>query len=147
MNTRVRTPSFRLLRTLKALSFALGIFSALPLTSYLSVAAEFTVYSAYQPLDLGGSTEAPKKDFYVNMGTAHGLRVGALLDVYRRTPTYDVSNQKSYRDLTFKIGSLRVIHTEGDASVARLEKLLPQDQTPALSQPGVMVGDIVRVSK
>lgn len=109
-------------------------------------ATEFVVYSVYKPLDLGNPGETPLRDYYVNMGTANGLREGATLDVMRKISTYDVLTEKLYRDLIFKIGTLKVIHVEGNAAVARLDKILPAEKIPASSQRNVMVGDIVRVA-
>ncbi len=77
------------------------------------------------------------------MGTAQGLRVGSVLEVQRKTPTYDLSNQKLYKDVSFPIARLKVIHAESNASIARLEKMLPADKTPVISPNAVMVGDFV----
>lgn len=109
-----------------------------------SLAADFVVYSVFKPLDLGNSNETPQKDFYVNMGSSQGVRVGASLDVLRRISTYDLLNEKLYQDVTFPIGRLKVIHVENNAAICRLEKILTSDQTPETNNRAVMVGDLVR---
>jgi hypothetical protein len=113
----------------------------------VTYATDFVVYGVYKSVDLGGTTEPAQKDFYVNMGSNHGLRNGATLEVLRKTATYDVANQKLYKDLTFPIARLKVIHAEANAAIARLEKMLPNDSTPAITPRTVMVGDIVQPVK
>ncbi len=119
----------------------------IPLTPRTASSAEFVVYSIYRGLDLGGDEEKPQKDYYVNMGTNQGIRVGAVLDVLRRVPTFDTVQEKLYRDVTFPIARLRVIHAETTAAIARLEKILPAEKTPAVTPRAVMVGDIVTPGK
>lgn len=105
---------------------------------------DFIVYGVYRPIDLGVAGEEPQKDYYVNMGSSQGLAKGATLEVYRRSATYDLGAQKLYQDVTFPIATLKIIHVEGNAAIARLDKMNPTDKTPAISPRAVMVGDIVR---
>lgn len=109
-----------------------------------SSATDFVVYSVYKALDLGNPGETPQKDFYVNLGSSQGIAPGTTLEVLRRLPTYDLSTQKLYKDIAFPIATLKVIHVENNAAVARLDKLMPADKTPAISPRAVMVGDFVR---
>lgn len=135
------------MRKFGLLIFALILGLVVPVRRTIG-APEFLVYSVYRGVFLGGpGEEAPPKDFYVNMGTQHGLRMGASLDVLRRVSTYDVVNEQFYRDMTFPIAVLKVIHVESTASIARLERMLPADQAPSISPRAVMVGDLVRVSE
>jgi hypothetical protein len=110
-------------------------------------AADYVVYSVYKELDLGNPGEVPQKDFYVNAGTAQGLHPGTPLKVFRRVSTYDLMSEKLYRDVSFPIARLKVIHSEANASIARLDKMLPDAQTPAYSPRAVMVGDLVEISE
>ena len=111
-----------------------------------AAADDFTVYSVYNALDLGNPGEKPAKDFYVNMGRSHGVKEGTILEVSRRTPTYDVVSEKLYKEVTFPIARLKVIHVEPTAAIARLEKMLPEDKTPAINPRAVMVGDLVKIA-
>jgi len=119
-----------------------AILSSLSATSAL--ATEFVVYSVYKPLDLGGGGEAPQKDYYVNMGSAQGVRPGQQLEVQRRISSYDLVNQKLYKDVTFPIARLKVIHVENNAAICRLEKLMSADKSPEPGIRAVMVGDLVQ---
>jgi hypothetical protein len=108
--------------------------------------AEFVVYSVYKAIDLGNPGETPQKDFYINMGTANGLHNGATLEVIRKVATYDLLSEKLYKDVSFPIARLKVIHVEQNAAVARLDQLLPADKTPAVANRAVMVGDAVQIA-
>jgi hypothetical protein len=123
------------------LSVAIGII--LPISEE-GQASDFMVYSVYRGLSLGPG-DNPEKDYYINMGTNHGLHVGSTLVVYRRTPTYDLMSEQLYRDVTFPIAMIKIIHSESLASIARLEKMLPSEQTPVTSPHAIMVGDAVRL--
>ncbi len=110
-------------------------------------AADFVVYSVYQSLWLGDPNNIPQKDYYVNIGSGDGVRNGSLLEVVRKISTYDLLSEKLYKDMQFPIAYLKVIHVEGNAAIARLDKFMPADTTPALSNRAVMVGDIVKVAR
>jgi hypothetical protein len=122
-----------------------ALFTALTLP-FTAGAADFVVYSVYKPIDLGNPGEVPQKDFYVNMGSANGLHNGSSLDVIRKVATYDLLSEKLYKDISFPIARLKVIHVEQNAAVARLEQILPADKTPAIATRAVMVGDIVQIA-
>lgn len=100
----------------------------------------YTVYSVYQALDLGNPNEVPQKDYYLSMGQSQGVRDGSIIEVMRKVPTYDLVSEKLYKEMTFPIARLKVIHVESSTAVARLEKLFPPEKTPALSPRAVMVG-------
>lgn len=114
---------------------------ALPATAS---AEESMVYSIYKGLDFGNPGETPQKDFYVNIGTKQGIKPGSVLEVIRKIATYDLTSQKLYKDVVFPIAKIKVIHAEANAAIARLESMLPADQTPVIVPRAVMVGDTVR---
>ena len=107
-------------------------------------AEESIVYSIYKGLDFGNPGENPQKDFYVNIGTQQGVKPGSVLEVIRKIATYDLTSQKLYKDVVFPIAKIKVIHAEPNASIARLESMLPAEQTPVIVPRAVMVGDSVR---
>ena len=110
----------------------------------LARADDFIVYSIYRGVDLGNPGEPSLKDFYVNMGSNNGLKKGASLEVIRKFSTYDLTNQKLYKDVSFPIAQLKIIHEEASAAIGRLEEMGSADKTPAISPRAVMVGDFVR---
>ncbi len=105
------------------------------------------VYSVFKGIDLGNPNEILQKDYFINLGVNQGIRIGTILEVARKAPSYDLTTEKLYKDLLFPFAQLRVIHAEKDAAIARLEKVYPADKTPIVTPRTVIVGDFVRVSK
>lgn len=105
------------------------------------------IYSVYKGIDLGNPNETVEKDFFVNLGTNQGIEIGTVLEVARKSPSYDLTTEKLYKDLIFPFALIKVIHAEKDASIARLEKLYPANKTPVITPRSVIVGDFVRISK
>ena len=112
-----------------------------------TLANDAIVYSVYKGIDLGFPNEELQKDFFINLGTNQGIKTGAILEVSRKMPSYDLTTEKLYKDLVFPFAKLRVIHAEKDASIARLETLYPASKTPIINPKGVIVGDIVKPAK
>jgi hypothetical protein len=137
------TPRRFFLRFASALALV-ALPLSLPLGEVTQASSEYFVYSVSRAIDLGNPGEAPPpKDFYVTIGTAQGIRKGSLLEVTRRTATYDLVNEKIYKDVTVPVGRLKVIHVEKNAAIARLDKLEPIESAPAALVRAVMVGDLV----
>lgn len=105
------------------------------------------VYSVFKGIDLGDPNEVLQKDYFVNLGVNQGIRIGTILEVARKAPSYDLTTEKLYKDLIFPFAQLRVIHAEKDAAIARLEKIYPPEKTPVATPRTVIVGDLVRVAK
>ena len=131
-------------RHLLSASLAATVLLTLSPLSRDARADEHFIYSVMRGLDFGNPGEQPQRDYYVNLGTNQGVRAGDKLEVLRRVATYDVPSQKLYKDLTFPFATLKVIHAESNAAIARLEELSPPEKTPVLSPSAVMVGDLVR---
>ena len=112
-----------------------------------TLANDAIVYSVYKGIDLGFPNEELQKDFFINLGTNQGIKTGAILEVSRKMPSYDLTTEKLYKDLVFPFAKLRVIHAEKDASIARLETLYPASKTHIINPKGVIVGDIVKPAK
>jgi len=87
------------------------------------------------------------RDVYVSMGTNQGIKTGSSLDAFRVVTTVDEINQRTGRNISFRIAKLKVIHSETDLSVARVVEMLPPSSTPIGSFTNVMVGDEVEVAK
>ncbi len=132
------------LRHLKGILTGIIVLTALLLSGEV-LGSDFLIYSVFRSINLGNPGETHEKDYYINMGSDHGVREGSILRVLRRVATYDLQSQQHYRDMAFSIAQIKVIHVEKMASIARLEKMLPADQTPTMTVDTLMVGDLVRV--
>lgn len=120
------------------------LFLSAVIWSPLGRTEDFVVYSVNRPLDLGAPYPTPDKDFFITMGSIHGLKEGSTVEVYRKAPTFDLINQKLFKDMTFPIAKLKIIHVESNAAIARLDKMNAPEKTASISPRTVMVGDIVK---
>lgn len=90
--------------------------------------------------------ERPRRDFYMNIGTNQGVKVGSVLDVFRSVTSSDNINNRSARNVVFKFAKLKIIHAEDDISVGRIIEILPPAKTPIGEYPTVIVGDRVAIA-
>lgn len=127
---------------MKTFLFITGLFLS---TTFLANAADYTVFGVKSDLLMndGGPSF---RDIFVNMGTGQGIKVGSKLDAFRVVTTIDEINQKTGRNISFKIARLKVIHAESDMAVARVIEFLPPESTPIGTYTNVMVGDKVDIS-
>ncbi|MCB0350169.1 MAG: hypothetical protein KDD38_03235 [Bdellovibrionales bacterium] len=117
----------------------------LSLVALPSLAKEVTVFDVRRPLAMENN-ETPEKDYYINAGSADGLKVGVVVSVNRRHTLYDQYQNKSLSDLVVTVGQLRIIYVQDDVSVARLEKIYGREALPTLEFDSVMTGDKVDLS-
>ena len=108
---------------------------------------ESTVYGTYAALPMGNPGEVEHRDFYVNIGSKEGVKVGSRIEVLRKIPTHDLLTRRLQKDMIFPIAVLKVIHVEQTAAVARLDRIITEESAPAISPRAVMVGDLVRPTR
>lgn len=122
----------------------LGLTLALSWAPY-SRAADAIIYSVLRPIILDDSQAADAlKDYYTTAGKKDGVKAGTILEVTRKTPTYNLQTERVYKDIRVPFARLKVIHVEEEASIARLEELYKPEQTPLLQPRAVIVGDLVQ---
>lgn len=90
--------------------------------------------------------EVPRRDYYMSIGANQGVKVGTVLEVFRNVTTTDDINNRTAKNINFKIATLKVIHAEADISVGRIQAMLPAAEVPIGSFPTVVVGDEVAVA-
>jgi hypothetical protein len=116
------------------------------LTNY-SLAKDYQIYSIMQDVPMGYENEIIRKNYYINMGTGQGLSKGTVLDVYRSLSLqnpYDGSKRVNYK---VKVGTLEVIHSEGEAAIAYKKKFNNDEaKDPYAEIYDFMIGDTVKVS-
>jgi hypothetical protein len=108
-------------------------------------AKDYFIFSILQDIPMGYENEIVKKNYYVSLGTDHGLSHGSLLNVYRRISTnnpYDNQNRINYK---IKVGELEVIHTESSASITKARAFTYKDNKISLEVDDFMIGDYVSV--
>lgn len=122
--------------------FAIAVSS---LTALATEAKDATVFDVRRPLAMENH-EVPPKDYYINAGEKDGLKAGMIVTVNRRQTLYDQYQNKSPGDLIVAVGQLKIIHTQTDISVARLEKMEGREALPTLEFDAIMTGDKVDLS-
>ena len=124
------------------------IFQALPLKALSDDSSDDSViYGTYAAISMGNPGEVIRRDFYLTLGSKEGGKVGSRIEVYRKIPTHDLMARKLQKDMMFPIATLKIIHVEHTASIARLEKITAEETTPAITPRAVMVGDLVRLAR
>jgi len=124
----------------------LTLIQVFPLKA-LSDDEEPFIYGTYGSLNMGNAGEVTHRDFYITLGSKQGIKVGNHIEVLRKIPTHDLLNRRLQKDMIFPIATLKVIHVEQTASIARVDKVYPDESTPAITPHAVMVGDVVRPVK
>jgi hypothetical protein len=112
----------------------------------VAFAQDYFVYNIFKPLMMGNPGEKDYKDYYITAGSAHGIRPGSKLKVFRKIATYDQVNRTIHQEVLLPIAEIKVIHAEERTAIARLEKLQSADEAPAVQTPAVMIGDLVRLA-
>ena len=124
-------------------SLAIRLTSLMTLMfTFVAHAKDATVFDVRRPIAMEND-EKPPKDYYINAGANDGLKAGMIVTVERRQSLYDPYQNKSPGDLVVTVGQLRLIHVQGDMSVARLENIDGRQNLPTIEFEAVMVGDKV----
>jgi hypothetical protein len=116
------------------------------LFSHSVFAKDFIIYSIAHQLPMVNKQEMKIKDFYVNIGKAQGISEGTVLDVFRmhaEQNPFDSNKRYTYK---MKIGELKVIHSDSEAAIGRLQKLeVGEEDAPIFEFEKFMVGDHVAI--
>lgn len=108
-------------------------------------AKDFIIYSIAQELPMGYAKEKKIKNYYVNIGKAQGIKDGTMLDVFRiqsELNPYESNKRYSYK---IKIGEMKVIHSDQEAAIARVEKMRDDEDLPIFEFQDLIIGDQVSV--
>lgn len=121
-------------------------FTLILLVSSLSVMArDHLIFSVAEDIPMGWKDEILRRNYYVDMGSNHGIQKGSTLTVFRtiskRNP-YDNKKRVSYR---IPIGTLEVIHAEDNSAIGNIKKLYNTVKDPLFEINNFMIGDNVEV--
>jgi hypothetical protein len=121
------------------------LLSCISLSAFAEHIAEYTVFDVRKSLPLNDNDKV-YKDYYVNMGSDSGVRVGAELSVYRKVPVIDIYRNKAQGDLVIPVAKIKVIQVQKTMSVARLEHIASMSEIPVVDFEAVMMGDRVEIA-
>lgn len=105
----------------------------------------FAVFDVRKNLPLSNK-ETVQKDYYVNLGSDHGAKVGSVLSVKRRLPVIDMYRNQAQGDLVVEIAKLKVIHVQNSMSVGRVIYSANPKSIPVVPYESVMMGDQVEMT-
>lgn len=95
---------------------------------------------------MGYENEVIRTNYYIDIGQDQGVSKNTVLDVFRvisKQNPYDNRKRVNYK---VKIGELKVLHSEDDASIAVVSSRSSSNQDPILEVEGFMIGDFVSVN-
>ena len=123
-------------------TFMTLLLLALSMQTY---ARDHLIFSVAEDIPMGWKDDINRRNYYVNMGSEHGIKKGTTLTVFRtvskRNP-YDNKKRVNYR---IPIGTLEVIHAEDTSAIGSLKKLYKTAKDPLFEINSFMIGDAVEV--
>jgi hypothetical protein len=105
-------------------------------------AEDISVFDARNTIALSDA-EPTYKDYYLNGGTARGLREGMIITVVRKVTLYDSYQNKSAGEMELEVGKIKIIHVQKDLAVARDHAQISRVGHPLLDYDFVMLGDVL----
>lgn len=116
------------------------------LLNFNLMAQDHLIYSIDEEVPMGFDNEINKRNYYLNIGGEQGVSKGTVIDVYRTISKLNPYNDQKRINHKIKIGELKVIHSEGQSSIGRIEKILLDEDTPLFEIESFMIGDHVSVN-
>jgi hypothetical protein len=132
------------------LTTVFGILTVVTFTQIINIESalarpkEYSVFEIRKTLPLS-ENEPVYRDYYINMGTDDGLRVGNYVSVHRHSPVIDIYRNKAQDDLIVPLAHMKVIHAQKTMSVARVVSHTNPEQIPVVQFEQVMLGDRVEL--
>jgi len=85
-------------------------------------------------------------DYYINAGTADGLKKDLVVKVVRRLPVRNAQGTEEYGSTQIPIGEIRIIYADTRTSVAREYKVFGREELPVVENQAIMIGDFIDLS-
>jgi hypothetical protein len=85
-------------------------------------------------------------DYYINAGTANGLKKDQVVKVFRRLPVRNAQGTEEFGSFQIPVGEVRIIYTDARTAVAREFKVYDREELPVLEHQAIMIGDLIDLS-
>jgi len=85
-------------------------------------------------------------DYYINAGSANGLKKDQIVKVFRRLPVRNAQGTEDFGSFQIPVGELRIIYTDARTAVAREHKVYGREELPLLESQAIMIGDLIDLS-
>lgn len=144
MKYKVNTPSLETRVILVAIFFAV-LVSLQALVAFADEQKQIQVFEVRKLLQLT-SKDPVIHDYYVNAGQEQGLKEGALVNVYRKTPLADPYKEQTQAHVDLPVGTLKVIYSDRTMAIGRIAALRSPKDSPVLDGSTFMVGDRIDLS-
>lgn len=87
----------------------------------------------------------PPRDYYLDLGTRDGLKIGDVLEVSRQVLVGNAMWSGPSHLLRVGLGEVEILAVGETASIARLRAQRAASELPALDFKNFMVGDVVEI--
>ena len=87
----------------------------------------------------------PEKDFYIDLGSRDGVKVGDSFDIFRKLTVTNVPSGGAVDLFKLPFGELKVYLVGDSASVAHITRTPEFKDLPVVDYANVMLGDDVRL--
>lgn len=108
-------------------------------------ARDHLIFSVAEDIPMGWSDDVNRRNYYVDIGSEHGIKKGTTLMVYRTLSKRNPYDNKKRVNYKVPIGTLEVIHAEETSAIGSLKKLYKTVKDPLFDINAFMVGDSVEV--
>lgn len=93
------------------------------------------------------TNDEPKyTDYYINAGTANGLKKDQVVKVIRKLPVRNAQGTEDFGSIQIPVGEVRIIYTDVRSAVAREYKVFDREELPVLENQAIMIGDMIDLS-
>lgn len=101
------------------------------------------VIGVRREVGLRNNEEAPM-NIILNGGSSQGIEQGQVLKVFRKIPVIDPYRENKQSEVEIEFANLRVVHTEKDVSIAKIENIQSLQKGLYVGTRSVLIGDFVR---
>jgi len=121
-----------------------GLVLLLALFAWEAFAEELTVVEVRSNIALA-EKDPVYRDFYINAGSAQGLKQHLVVTATRKVSIRDASGTQTYGEMMVPVGQLKIIYVSEKIAVGREYKLLSREDEPTIEQAGIMIGDKIEL--
>lgn len=114
-------------------------------SSHILKADEIRVIETRRNIPL--TDEEPRyMDFYLNGGSADGIKKNQVVKVIRHLPVRNAQGTQEFGTIRILVGEMRVIQVDARTAIGRLYRLFDRDELPVIDSPFIMIGDQIDLS-
>lgn len=107
-----------------------------------ALALKFRVVAVRRELGLTNAEMAMSpQDLIINGGSTEGLSKGMVLNVVRKVAIIDPYLDNQQKELEIPFAKVKVIHTQDNLAVARIQSIDSAYEGPGVGVRGVLIGD------